>query len=281
MQNQKLKKKNIKNKINKHHAHNSPHHGNGVENPNEMWLCGKHPIFTILQKKRRKIFEILVTSNTVLELENFLKKNSLTQFQPLIKLVDNEKIETLVGKGQVHQGLAIRASKLPLKNQNDLLEELYAFEEGSQLPTLLLLDQISDPHNVGAIIRSAASFGVKKIIFCEHNSVKENATIVKASAGTIELVDLIVVTNFSNLFEKLKKIGYWCIGLTGEGKVKITEIKDYKNIALVIGSEGDGIRDLVKKNCDILSRIEIDQEVESLNASVAASIALYELMRSI
>lgn len=249
-------------------------------NPDQLWLCGKHPTFTVLQKKRRKIFEILVTKNTISELETFLKKNSLTQFSSLIKLVDNDRIESLVGRNQIHQGFALRVSKLPVKNQIDLLEELYAFEEGAKLPTLLLLDQISDPHNVGAIIRSAASFGVKKIIFCEHNSVKENATIVKSSAGTIELVDLYTVTNFSNLFEKLKKIDYWCIGLAGEGKTKLTAIKDYKNIALIIGSEGNGMRDLVKKNCDILTRIEIDGEVESLNASVAASIALYELSRS-
>jgi 23S rRNA (guanosine2251-2'-O)-methyltransferase len=87
------------------------------------------------------------------------------------------------------------------------------------------------------------------------------------------------VTNFNNLFEKIKKIGYWCVGLAGEGEVKLSEVKDYKNIALVVGSEGGGIRDLVKKNCDLLVRIEIEKEVESLNASVAAAIALYEISK--
>ena len=246
----------------------------------ELWLCGKHPTLTILQKKRRKIFEILATQNTALELEKFLQKNSLTNLAPLVKLVDNEKIESLFGKNQVHQGFAVRCSRLATKTQNDLLAELQKIADSeAQLPTLILLDQISDPHNIGAIIRSAVSFGVTRIIFCEHNSPKENATIVKSSAGTIELADLFVVTNFSNLFEKLKKIGYWCVGLAGEGTVAVTKIKEYKNIALVVGSEGDGIRDLVKKNCDLLTRIEIDGEVESLNASVAAAIALYELAR--
>ncbi len=256
---------------NKKRSHNSEQ---------ELWLCGKHPIFTILQKKRRKIFEILATKNTILELEKFLQDNSLLSFKPLIKLVDNEKIESLVGKNQIHQGIAAHCSRLPTKTQNELLDELQKLD-GQQLPTLLLLDQISDPHNVGAIIRSASAFGVKKIIFCEHNSPKENATIVKASAGTIDLVDLIIVTNFSNLMEKLKKIGYWCIGLAAEAKTSITEIKDYKNIALVIGSEGSGMRDLVKKNCDLLAKIEINGEVESLNASVAAAITLYELQKKL
>ena len=88
-----------------------------------------------------------------------------------------------------------------------------------------------------------------------------------------------MVVNFNNLIEKLKKIGYWCVGLAGEGKTSIQTLKEYKNIALIVGSEGDGIRDLVKKNCDLLAKIEIDKEVESLNASVAAAIALYELTR--
>jgi len=244
----------------------------------ELWLCGKHPIFNILQKKRRKVFEILATKNSILELEKFLTENSLLNFKPLIKVVENDKIEALIGKNQIHQGIAARCSRLPTKTQNDLLEELYKLE-GKPLPTLLLLDQISDPHNVGAIIRSAAGFGVTKIIFCEHNSPKESATIVKSSAGTVDLIDWIVVTNFSNLMEKLKKIGYWCIGLAGEARTSITAIKDYKNIALVIGSEGNGMRDLVKKNCDLLAKIEINGEVESLNASVAAAITLYELSK--
>lgn len=162
-------------------------------------------------------------------------------------MADNNKIESLVGRNQVHQGFAANCSALPTRSQNDLLTELYAIEEGEKLPTLLLLDQISDPHNVGAIIRSAIGFGVTKIIFLEHNSPRENATIVKASAGTIESADLIIVTNFSNLMEKLKKIGYWCIGLAGEGKASIQSLKEYKNVALIVGSEGDGIRDLVKK----------------------------------
>lgn len=276
MKNRNTKKPTIKNINDKNYT--SRHFNNGGKSDG-IWLCGKHPIFSALLKKRRKISEILVTRNTISELENFLKTKSLQNLQPLVKIVENEKIESVVGKNQIHQGFAALASKLPVKNQIQLLEELYAFEEGAKLPTLLLLDQISDPHNVGAIIRSAVSFGVTKIIFCEHHAPSENSTIVKTSAGTIELVDLYVVTNFNNLFEKLKKIDYWCAGLAGEGKNTIKELKEFKNVALVIGSEGDGIRDLVKKNCDLLVKIEIDSEVESLNASVAASIALYELSK--
>jgi 23S rRNA (guanosine2251-2'-O)-methyltransferase len=246
-----------------------------------LWLCGKHASFSAILNKRRKIFEILVTQNSLSELEEFLQKNSLTSFQSLVKITDKDHLERLFARDQTpHQGIAVLCSKLPLKNQNDLLEELYKIDADAQFPTLLLLDQISDPHNVGAIIRSAMAFGVKHIVFCEHNSVKESATIVKSSAGTIDFAELFVVTNFSNLMEKLKKIGYWCIGLAGEGKANLNLVSEYKNIALVIGSEGNGLRDLVKRNCDLLAKIEMNSEVESLNASVAASIALYEITRN-
>lgn len=284
MKNQITKNLKTKNILNKNSNRGVGQYGHArssdTSRTNDLIICGKHPAFSALQKQRRKIFEIFVTKNSLTELENFLKNQLLGKFSSLIRIVENQQIENLVGKEQIHQGFAIRASKLPIKNQNDLLEELYTFKEGTPLPRLILLDQISDPHNIGAIIRSAASFGVKKIIFCEHNAPRENATIVKSSAGTIELVDLFVVTNFNNLIEKLKKIGYWCIGLDGGATTKISEIKDYKNIALIIGSEGNGIRDLVKKNCDLLTKIEIDKEVESLNASVAASIALYQISQN-
>lgn len=243
---------------------------------NKVWICGKHPTFTALKQKSRKFFEILVTKNTYLELEKFLEKNSLSHLKDLIKLTDKIKIDSVIGENQIHQGIAALASKLPVKNQFDLLEELNSLNSDN-LPTLLLLDQISDPHNVGAIIRSAIAFGVRKIIFSEHNSIQESPTIIKSSAGNIEFADLYSVTNFNNLIEKLKKLDYWCAGLAGEGKTPISKLKEYNNIALIIGSEGSGIRPLVKKNCDFLTKIEIDKEVESLNASVAAAIALYEL----
>lgn len=248
-----------------------------LSDANQIWIFGKHQVFSVLKAKRRKVFELLATKNSIAELEQFLKKEKL-DFRDKIKFTDNFEIENNVGASQVHQGLAVRCSKLPIKNQNDLLEELYGLEK-ENLPTLLLLDQLSDPHNVGAVIRSAAAFGVQKIVFCQHGAPKENSTIVKAAAGTMDLVDLIEVVNLSNLIEKLKKIGYWLVGLAGEGKVSVKEIKDYRPLGLVIGSEGDGIRNLVKKNCDVLARIEIDGEVESLNVSNATAIALYEVVR--
>lgn len=246
--------------------------------PDNIWLYGKHPSFSALQKKRRKIFRILVTKNTHIELEKILSQSGFSNLKGLVRLVEGAQIEAIIGKDQLHQGIAIECSKLPITNQTDLLHKLEKLDK-STLPTLLLLDQLADPQNIGAIIRSAVSFGVTNIILCDNNAPKESATMARSSVGTIEMVDITVVTNFSNLIEKLKKIGYWCIGLEGESNTDIAEIKHYETVALVVGSEGSGIRKLVKQNCDVLAKIDIDAGVESLNASVATSIALYELSK--
>ncbi len=245
-----------------------------------VWLYGKHPVFLALQKKRREIFEILATKNSVSDLEKFLTQNNLLTTKPKIKIVEPDYIQSIIGRDQIHQGLALNCSAIPMKSQNNLLDDLQKIISAKQkLPPLLIMDQLRDPHNVGAIIRSACAFGVKKIIFPEHNFPKESAVMNKSSSGMIENVDLFLVVNLSNLMAKLKELGYWCVGLAGEGTEMIEQIKEFKNIALIIGSEGDGIRGLVKKNCDLLVKIETESDVESLNASVAASIALREIYR--
>lgn len=253
--------------------------------PNELWLYGKHPVFSAIQSQKREIHKIIVSKNSAIDLEKFIDKikNSLDSkfYHKLVsnlEITDINKIDNLVGKNNLHQGLIANCSYLPINDQFTLLAELYKISEAEQeLPNLLLLDQLSDPQNIGAIIRSAISFGITKIVFTKHNSPKENATMIKSSAGTIENAELFEVVNFSNLLEKLKELGYWSIGLEGTSKTQISNLKGYKNIALVVGSEGSGIRTLVKKNCDILAKIEISDKVESLNASVATAIALYEL----
>ncbi len=246
-----------------------------------IWIFGKHPTFMALEKKRRKIYQILVTQASLNILGEFLKKTNLQSLKDKVRVVDNNYIELIIGKNQIHQGFALNCSNLEVKYQNDLIDELENIKEkGAKLPTLLIMDQLTDPHNIGAIIRSASAFGVDKIIFPENNFAKESAIMVKSSSGTIENVDLFMVVNLSKLMEKLKQLDYWCVGLAGEAKSELLAISNYENIALIIGSEGDGIRSLVKKNCDLLVKIPMNRDVESLNASVACSIALYEISKN-
>ncbi len=243
-----------------------------------IWLYGKHPVFLALQKKRREIYIILVTKNSLTELEKFLTQKKLINLKNKIRIVEMVEIDEIIGSNQLHQGLALNCSAIPFKSQNNLFDELQQNIDHNQgLPPLLILDQLKDPHNIGAIIRSACAFGVKKIIFPEHNFARESAIINKSSSGMIENVDLYLIGNLNNFLFKIKELGYWCIGLAGEAREDIQKIREFKTIALIIGSEGEGIRDLVKKNCDLLVKINMDEEVESLNASVAASIALREV----
>jgi len=247
------------------------------EDCNYIWIAGKNPCLTVLKNNSRQIFEIIITKNNYNFIFEFLSNNSLKNHLKNIKIVENNFFNNIFSIDFVHQGIAIKTNKINIRNQFELLEELNKITQKNYLPDLLILDQITDPQNVGAIIRSAVAFNFKKIIFCERNSAKESSSMIKASAGNIEFAEFYYATNINNLLEKLKKIGYWCVGLAGEGKINQKDIAQYNNIALVVGSEGDGIRNLVKKNCDILIRINTNPEVESLNVSVATAIALNEI----
>jgi len=268
------------NQINKNSKQNNPSRHQNNDEKDIVWIGGKNPCFLTLKNQKRKIFEIVINKNNLEELKNFLAKSSLQNLERIVKVVDNIFFQNIFNKDFVHQGIAVKASKLEFKTQFDLLEELNLIEDKKQLPDILILDQITDPQNVGAIIRSAIAFNFKKIVFCEFNSAKETPSLIKASAGNIDFAEIFVAVNINNLMEKLKKIGYWCIGLAGEGVENEKKIAEYKNIVLVVGSEGSGIRNLVKKNCDLLVRINTNKEVESLNVSVATAIALNEIYRN-
>lgn len=252
-----------------------------LEGGSGFWLFGKHSVFSAIKSGRRKIFKILISSKSnaeALKKELFIHKKE--HLASLIEITDQDRITRLSGADFLHQGIAMQASKLSIGDQNSLIAKLEKIPNDLEKPTLLIMDEIQDPQNFGAIIRSAISFGVIDIIFCSHNSSKETPAAIKASSGTIEQADLFEVTNLNNLLEKLKKLDYWCIGLAGEAKLELPEVAKYRNIALIVGCEGEGMRSLVKKNCDLLLRINIDNKVESLNASVASAIALYEIKKT-
>jgi len=140
---------------------------------------------------------------------------------------------------------------------------------------LVILDQITDVGNVGAIIRSMVAFGINDLVITEHNSVSDYGNLAKASVGLSEKVNIYQVTNLNKLMVKLRELDYWCAGLAGEAKADISELKKFDKVAVILGSEGKGIRDLIKKNVDILVKIPMSNEAESLNVSSAAAIVFY------
>ncbi len=269
-------------KPNQKPTHNKTNHrssGQGLESfllANQVCVYGKHPVLAALLNKKRKIYQILVSKNSEAELKKFIADNKINCDQNLIKIVDNDYINSLLPLGATHQGFVLKTSPITLVSYNQFLDKIAGCEK-ENLPPLLILDSLTDPHNIGAIIRSSVAFGFKNIVVTERNFPLNSPVIAKTASGMLEVVNLIAAQNLNSFLADLKKIGYWSVGLDGEAKTDISATKDYHPIALILGSEGEGIRRLVKENCDLLVKININQEVESLNASNAAAIAMYEI----
>jgi 23S rRNA (guanosine2251-2'-O)-methyltransferase len=177
-----------------------------------------------------------------------------------------------------HQGIALEVEPFRYTELEDLLQT--AAQSGSA-GLLLVLDGIQDPHNLGALIRSAACAGARGVVIPKDRACGITAAAEKASAGAVEVIPVAMVTNIVHTLEALKKSGYWVYALDGEAKQSVYGVDFSGNVALVIGSEGEGIRPLVRKQCDVIMSIPQYGGVGSLNASVAGGIALFEVARKI
>ncbi len=177
-----------------------------------------------------------------------------------------------------HQGIALEVEPFRYSDFDDLLTS--AGQSGAS-GFLLVLDAIQDPHNLGALIRSAACAGVDGVIIPKDRACGITAAAEKTSAGAVETVPVAMVTNIAHTLETLKKLGYWVYGLDGAARNSVYQTEFSGNIALVVGGEGEGIRPLVRKQCDVVMSIPQYGGVSSLNASVAGGIALFEIARKV
>jgi 23S rRNA (guanosine2251-2'-O)-methyltransferase len=226
----------------------------------KYWLYGKHAVIAALNNKRRTVFEVLVTSQN-----KALVKNHK------FHVLDHEEITKRVKCSQaVHQGIAAHVSAI---NQ-PFLDEIVARCKNKLRSTIVVLDQVTDPHNIGAIMRSAAAFSVDAVILPKHNSPDESATIAKTSSGALESLPLIHVTNLVSTLNYLQDNQYWVIGMDGKARDDVSILAKYEKLVIVLGGEGEGMRRLTAENCDLLVKIPISQ-IESLNVSNAAAVALY------
>ena len=173
----------------------------------------------------------------------------------------------------LHQGIIL---DIPDYKYHDLRELL--LNDDNQ--TVVLLDHIEDPHNLGAIIRTCEAAGIAYVIIPKNRQVPVNATVMKTSVGTLDQIKLISVNNISQVIDQLKNVGYWVVGTALENSVDYRDIDYQGKIALVIGNEGSGISNLVSKKCDFLAKIPMYGTTNSLNASVAAGIMIYEVVRN-
>ena len=190
-----------------------------------------------------------------------------------------EKIDlTKMCASSHHQGLALEVEPFRYTELDDLLASM---DQTGTPGFLLVLDGILDPHNLGALIRSAACAGVSGVIIPRDRACGVTAAAEKASAGAVEIIPVVQVTNIAHTLETIKKVGYWVYGLAGEVSQSLYDVKFSGNTALVVGGEGEGIRPLVRKQCDVLMSIPQYGGVSSLNASVAGGIAMFEVARKV
>ena len=193
----------------------------------------------------------------------------------LIEFVPREKLDDM-SCGMRHQGVAAQVSPVDF---HTLEEVLASAKEKGQTPFLLLLDELQDPQNVGALLRTADAAGVHGVLLPQRRSCPLNATVAKTSAGAIEYIPVVKIGNVSQTIENLKKMGFWVIGADMAGEEPYFEANLTGPIVVVVGAEGKGLTRLVKENCDILVSIPMAGGISSLNASVAGAILIYEVVR--
>jgi len=231
---------------------------------NSYIIYGKHPCFAALANNSRKILHIYTNS------KNFLPeiKTKFPQHAHLIKLMTDKEFFKLIPPGAIHQSIALATTPLT-HNIYEILKQT------AEKTILLILDNVTDPHNIGAVLRSAAAFQVAAVVTAIHTSPEENATIAKTSSGGLEMTPYIRVRNIADFIDELKDHGFWIIGLDGKTDNSLLETPAYQKIALVLGAEDKGLRRLTKEKCDLIAKLDINSKMESLNVSNAAAIAMF------
>ena len=240
-------------------------------NNDTYWLYGKHPVVSAIKNPSRKILKLYTTKNSANYIENniklYIEKKSLK-----VEILTNIEFNSKIGNNEsVHQGIAIMVKRLAMPSIDNLIKNI------KNKSVILFLDQITDPQNIGAIIRSALAFGVEAVITTKDNAPIESAALVKSSAGAFELIPYIQVVNMSRTLRDLKDKGFWVASIVQGGDNNIEYMAKFDKIALILGSEGKGVRDIHLKHSDMKIKINMSSKLESLNVSNAAAIILHQL----
>lgn len=246
----------------------SPPRGGRSRPEADNFLWGRHPVLAALANPaRRGSGRLMVTAERAAEIEREGLANGHR-----IEVVDIIALTRLLPAGAVHQGMAFKVQPL----EGVTLEEMA--ESGGGV--IVMLDQLTDPQNVGAVFRSALAFGARGIVVQDRHSPALAGALAKAAAGATERLPCARVTNLSRALEKLADLGWRAVGLDGSSEQTLEQALDARPTVLVMGSEGDGVRRLVAEHCDVMARIPMPGGFESLNVSNAAAIALYEAVRA-
>jgi 23S rRNA (guanosine2251-2'-O)-methyltransferase len=236
-------------------------------------LYGIQPVKEAFKAQRRKFYEIYVTKE-----RNQKRLGNLTDLPDMadipVKEVKTDRLKNITGT-DFHQGIGAKVSEYPLTPFDDVLDSIGY--EGKDF--LLLLDNVVDPQNLGALVRTALCVGAGAVIITKDRSASPTSAVSKASAGALEHITLSRVTNMVNTIEEMKRKGLWIAGLDAEADKHLYDCDFRSPVALVIGGEEKGIRPLVKSKCDFLVSIPQKKGVSSLNASAAGAVVMYEVLR--
>jgi len=244
----------------------------------ERWLYGRHAVAAALANPARRWRRLVVLAGheaEAAELAAAAKAEKRGAGEP-VQVLDRLAFTALLPEGAVHQGLALEAEPLAAADFDDVLRTA---ETADGRAVLVVLDQVTDPHNVGAVLRSAAAFGALGVIVAEHNAAPASGALAKAASGALDLVPLVRVVNIARALDRVKAAGFWCCGLDESAAEPLSALDLGPKAALVLGAEAGGLRRLVRERCDYLARLPTRPPLASLNVSNAAAIALYEMAR--
>lgn len=247
------------------HSSGGPRRGGGDP---ARFLWGVHAVRAALANPARRCRRLLVTAQA---------RESVADILPAtlaVDMLDRQALDALLPDA-VHQGVALEIEPLDEPDLEDVLESV-----APDAPLLLLvLDQVTDPHNVGAILRSSAAFGAAAMIVQERHSPPVTGTLAKSASGGVEIVPMVRVTNLARALDRLREAGVFCLGFDSEAERDLHAIDPGARVALVMGAEGPGLRRLTRERCDMMAKLPTQGPVASLNVSNAAAIALYDMAR--
>ena len=236
--------------------------GSGRSKKGAVRLWGRHAVEAALMNPARQHRKLWATREGIDSLDGELPDNFPVEF------AEAPDLARLVSKDAPHQGLVLECEPLDDIFLGDVLD-------GDADRPIVVLDQVTDPHNVGAILRSAAAFGAAAIVTQDRHAPPEGGVIAKSASGALERVPWVRVVNLARALDEMAEAGYWRIGLAGEAEATLAEAMPAGPVALVLGAEGPGMRHNIGQHCDALARLPISEAMESLNVSNAAAIALY------
>jgi 23S rRNA (guanosine2251-2'-O)-methyltransferase len=236
--------------------------GSGRASSGAVRLWGRHAVEAALKNPERKHRKLWATREGIASLDGELPADFPVEY------AQGADLARLVARDAPHQGLVLDCEPLPELWLDDVLD-------GDAARPLVILDQVTDPHNVGAILRSAAAFDACAIITQDRHAPPESGTLAKSASGALEIVPWVRVVNLARALEEAAEAGYWRIGLAGEAQATLAEALPAGPVALVLGAEGEGMRQNIAGHCDALARLPISEAMESLNVSNAAAVALY------